>query len=197
MAENKDGINVGQKLRSLRKIRDISLQQLAEATGMSYSYLSGLENEKYSISIVNLQRLARYFNVDLIHFLDTRSADTVLVRKNEEQNHLTADGIAYNVITSDQDKNLQISQVTLPPNAPAERNIHKHNKGQELIVAMEGEVVVMVESNRYQLHEGDLLIFESDVEHCIFTEDTGARILIVSSPPYGRASVPGGEPEHL
>lgn len=191
MAENKDGINVGQKLRNLRKIRDISLQQLAEETGMSYSYLSGLENEKYSISIVNLQRLARYFNVDLIQFLDTRDVDTILVRKGDEQNHIAADGIVYNVIASNQGKNLQVSQVTLPPNAPSERNIHKHSKGQELIVAMEGEVIVMVESSRYQLHEGDLVIFDSDVEHCIFTEETGAKILIVSSPPYGRASVPG------
>jgi len=191
MAETKDGINVGQKLRNLRKIRDISLQQLAEETGMSYSYLSGLENEKYSISIVNLQRLARYFNVDLIQFLDTRDVDTIVVRKGEEQNHMAADGIVYNVITSNRGKNLQVSQVTLPPNAPSERNIHKHSKGQELIIAMEGEVIVMVESSRYQLREGDLVIFDSDVEHCIFTEETGAKILIVSSPPYGRASVPG------
>ncbi len=193
MAESRDGINVGQKLRSLRKIRDISLQQLAEETGMSYSYLSGLENEKYSISIVNLQRLARYFGVDLIHFLDTRDTETVLVRKSDGQNHLTADGIAFNVITSREGKNLQVSQVTLPPNAPAERNIHKHAEGQEMIITLEGSVVVMVESNRYQLGQGDLVIFDSDVEHCIFTEDAGAKILIVSSPPNGRAAVPGGE----
>ena len=130
MAESKDGINIGQKLRNLRKIRDISLQQLAEETGMSYSYLSGLENEKYSISIVNLQRLARYFNVDLIQFMDTRDVDTILVRKGEEKNHMAADGIVYNVLTSNLGKNMQVSQVTLPPNAPSERNIHKHSKGQ-------------------------------------------------------------------
>ena len=130
MAESRDGINVGQKLRSLRKIRDISLQQLAEETGMSYSYLSGLENEKYSISIVNLQRLARYFGVDLIHFLDTRDTETVLVRKSDGQNHLTADGIAFNVITSREGKNLQVSQVTLPPNAPASATSTSTPKGR-------------------------------------------------------------------
>lgn len=191
MADHGDGINIGQKLRSLRKIRDISLQQLAEETGMSYSYLSGLENEKYSISIVNLQRLARYFNVDLIHFLDTRDTNTVLVRKNDLKNHMTDDGIAFQVITSSAGKNLQVSHVTLPPNSPAERNIHKHAKGQEMIYAVEGGVVVMVESARYELKQGDLVVFDSDVEHCIFTEETGAEILIVSSPPYGREIVPG------
>jgi len=191
MTDHNDGIRIGQKLRSLRKIRDISLQQLAEDTGMSYSYLSGLENEKYSISIVNLQRLAKYFHVDLIHFLDTRDTNTVLVRRDDEQDHTTEDGIAFNVITAKEGNNLQVSHVTLPPNSPAERNIHKHAKGQELIIAIEGSVVVMVESGKYQLNQGDLVIFDSDVEHCIFTEETGAKILIVSSPPYGREVVPG------
>ncbi|MEM5818548.1 MAG: helix-turn-helix domain-containing protein [Desulfitobacterium hafniense] len=196
MTDSNDGINIGQKLRSLRKIRDISLQQLSEETGMSYSYLSGLENEKHSISIINLQRLAKYFNVDLIHFLDNRDAETVFVRKDDEQDHVTEDGIVFNVITSKEGKNLQVSYVTLPPNSPTERNIHKHEKGQELIIAIEGKVVVMVESNKYQLNQGDLVIFDSDVEHWIYTEESGAKILIVSSPPYGREVVPGGKKKH-
>jgi transcriptional regulator with XRE-family HTH domain len=196
MTDSNDGINIGQKLRSLRKIRDISLQQLAEETGMSYSYLSGLENEKYSISIVNLQRLAKYFRVDLIHFLDTRDTNTILVRKDDQQNRKTEDGIAFNVITAKEGNSLQLSHVTLPPNSPSERNIHKHAKGQELIIAIEGNVVVMVESSKYQLNQGDLVIFDSDIEHCIFTEETGAKILIVSSPPYGREVVSGNDKNH-
>jgi quercetin dioxygenase-like cupin family protein len=89
-----------------------------------------------------------------------------------------------------------LSHVTLPPNSPSERNIHKHAKGQELIIAIEGNVVVMVESSKYQLNQGDLVIFDSDIEHCIFTEETGAKILIVSSPPYGREVVSGNDKNH-
>lgn len=195
MVENIEEINIGQKLRSLRKIRDISLQQLSEDTGMSYSYLSGLENEKHSISIVNLQRLAKYFNVDLIHFLDNRSTGTIVVRKDDKLDHINEDGIIFNVITSREGKNLQVSHVTLPPNSPSERNVHKHKKGQELIIVIEGEVVVMIESEKHQLHQGDLVIFDSDIEHLIYTAESGARILIVASPPYGREVVPGGKTE--
>jgi len=36
---------------------------------MSYSYLSGLENGRHSITLTNLQRLAAYFGVDLVFFL--------------------------------------------------------------------------------------------------------------------------------
>jgi len=187
---NNGEVNIGLKIRRLRKIRNLSLQQVSEDTGMSYSYLSGLENDKHSISIVNLQRLANYFGVDMIHFLDNKNTDTVLIRKNDGQDLVTEDGIVYNVITSKKANFLQVSYVTLPPNAPAEKNIHKHAQGQELIVALEGEVMVTVEDEKYRLLEGDSVMFSSDVEHLIYTEDKGAKIVIVSSPPYGRAAIP-------
>ena len=34
-------ISIGSKIRALRKVRSISLQQMAKDLGMSYSYLSG------------------------------------------------------------------------------------------------------------------------------------------------------------
>lgn len=186
MTDGTDEVNIGLKLRNLRKIRNISLQQVADETGMSYSYLSGLENGKHSISIVNLQRLARYFNVSLIHFLDNRETGTVLVRKDEMPEGAAEDGIVFNVVTSKKARHLQVSYVTMPPFSPSERSIHKHSSGEEMITAIEGEAVVMVESEKYQLHPGDSVIFESNVEHMIYTEEKGAKIIIISSPPYGR-----------
>lgn len=189
---NNSAVNIGLTIRRLRKIRNLSLQQVSEDTGMSYSYLSGLENDKHSISIVNLQRLANFFGVDLIHFLDIKDTNTVLIRKDDGQNMVTEDGIVFNVITSKNASHLQVSYVTLPPHAPTEKNIHKHEQGQELIVAIEGEVVVTVEDEKYRLSGGDSVMFSSDVEHLIYTEDSGAKIMIVSSPPYGRDVIPGG-----
>ena len=194
MESNKDTINIGQKLRNLRKIRNISLQQLSEEIGMSYSYLSGLENEKHSISIVNLQRLSNYFDVDLIHFLDNRTTGTIVNRKNDHENdHVTEDGIVFNMVTSKDMKNLQVSCISLPPNSPSDRNVHKHGKGQEMVMVTEGECIVMVESTKHQLNEGDLIVFDSDVEHLIYTEESGARIMMVVSPPYGRDVVLGNK----
>lgn len=183
-------VNIGLKIRRLRKIRNLSLQQVSEDTGMSYSYLSGLENDKHSISIVNLQRLANYFGVDMIHFLDNKDTGTILIRKSDGQDLVTEDGIVYNVITSKKTNFMQVSYVTLPPNSPTEKNIHKHAQGQELIVVIEGEVIVTVEDEKYRLGEGDSVMFSSDVEHLIYTEERGAKILIASSPPYGRSVIP-------
>jgi len=189
--ESKEEVNIGLKIRNLRKMRNLSLQQVSEETGMSYSYLSGLENDKHSISIVNLQRLANYFGVDLIHFLDNKDTDTFLMRKDDGKNQKTEDGIIFNVITSQKADYLQVSYVTLPPHSPREKNIHKHARGKELIVTIEGQALVMVEGEKYKLNEGDSVMFNSEVEHLIYTEEAGAKIIIVACPPYGRDVIPG------
>ena len=180
-------IEVGKRIRALRKNRGISLQQMANDTGMSYSYLSGLENGKHSVSITNLQRVANFFNVDMVYFLQPVGPVPRLLRKEDLlRNNSGVEDIYYRVMTPPESSHLQISYIQMPPNAPTERRIHKHGRGQELVKVIEGAVVVMVEGERYLVERGDSLLFEADVEHLIFTEDRPAAFAIVSSPPYGQ-----------
>ena len=180
-------IEVGKKIRALRKIRGISLQQMANETGMSYSYLSGLENGKHSVSITNLQRVANFFNVNMVYFLQPDGPVPRLIRKEDLfRNDSEVDDIYYRVMTPPESTHLQISYVHMPPNAPTERRIHKHGRGQELVMVLDGAVVVLVAGERYLVEQGDSLLFEADVEHLIFTEDRPASFAIISSPPYGQ-----------
>ena len=180
-------IEVGKRIRALRKNRGISLQQMANDTGMSYSYLSGLENGKHSVSITNLQRVANFFNVDMVYFLQPGGPVPRLIRKEDLlQDNSGVEDIYYRVMTPPESSHLQISYIQMPPKAPTERRIHKHGRGQELVMVMDGAVVVMVEGERYTVERGDSLLFEADVEHLIFTEDRPAAFAIVSSPPYGQ-----------
>ncbi len=183
-----DELNIGNKIRKLRKIRGITLEKLAEETGMSYSYLSELENNKHSISISNLQKLAEYFGIDMIHFLEKETRKNALIRKKERNTLSTDDGIVFQAISSENSENMQITFITLPPNTPKEgqRRIHKHPQGEEFITVTKGEVIVIVEEEKYILKEGDSVIFPSNKEHVIFTKNKGGEIVLVGAPPYGR-----------
>ena len=77
---------------------------------MSYSYLSGLENSKHSVSITNLQRIAKYFGVDQMYFLMPSGAVPKVFRKEElfRGSDFLAD-IAYRVRTPEKTSNLQVS----------------------------------------------------------------------------------------
>lgn len=183
---------IGRKLRRLRKIRQISLTKLAQETGMSYSYLSGLENGKHSITISNLQRLAEYFDIDLLNFLDTKNDDgAIFIGKEDRECFLTEDGVSFKVITSETAKKLQVTLVELPPYSPAERHIHNHGDGEEFLTVLNGKLFVMVGEDKYELQEGDAVFFNSSLEHVMYTEDKKARFFLIVSPPYGRRIVPG------
>lgn len=154
---------------------------------MSYSYLSGLENEKHSVSIANLSRIAAFFKVDMVHFLIPSGPAPRVFRKQELFKPANRfENIAYHVLTPSEAANLQVSYVHLPPNEPQERNIHKHGKGQEMVLVLEGTAHVMVEDEKYQLGPGDNIIFEAQMEHLIYTEDEAATIMIITSPPFGQ-----------
>ena len=158
---------------------------------MSYSYLSGLERDKHSISITNLQRLAAFFHVDMVYFLDSSDRKDYLIRKEDRVTLNAEEDAVYQVISPDTSENLQVSFAEIPAHQPTERHIHKHPKGEEFITVTAGEAVVLVEDHKYVLKTGDSVIFPSEKEHCIYTEDCAASILIVTSPPYGRGSRTG------
>lgn len=56
--------NFGNHLRELRRLKGVGLKSAAPALGVSYTYLSKLENEKATPSEELLTRLASYYQAD-------------------------------------------------------------------------------------------------------------------------------------
>jgi DNA-binding NtrC family response regulator len=68
-------IEIGNKVRGLRKQQKLTLKQLAGRTGLSVSLISQIELAKTSASVSTLHKLARALNVDLVYFFEhTRTA---------------------------------------------------------------------------------------------------------------------------
>lgn len=49
---------------------------------------------------------------------------------------------------------------------------------------------ITVEAEKFKIEQGDCIIFDSDAEHLIYTEEQPATLVIVSSPPYGQQILP-------
>jgi len=56
-------MNIGHTLKSLRKMKSYTLQDLHERTGLSVSYLSLLEQDKRSASLESLSKFADAINI--------------------------------------------------------------------------------------------------------------------------------------
>lgn len=180
-------ITIGIKLRELRKKRNISLLELSKATGMGYSFLSGLENDKHSITIANLSKLADFFGVNLVYFLETDEEELQidLIRAEEARKFQMEDGMIFQVLTPIQNKNIQTSKVFLPPHTPREPQMHNHREGEENIVLIEGQLHVKIGDREFILNKGDSISFNTSYEHCMYTKTEVAEFLLTTSPPMG------------
>ena len=69
---------VGEKIKSLRETKQISMAELAERTGLAIEQIERIENNVDLPSLAPLIKIARALGVRLGTFLDDQEADGVL-----------------------------------------------------------------------------------------------------------------------
>lgn len=62
-------ITFAKNMRRFRQDRHIRLKEISYTTGLSYNYLSAVENMKYNISIDNAEKVARSLGLPLVTLL--------------------------------------------------------------------------------------------------------------------------------
>ena len=82
MNKNRTLEDAGKKLKKLRAERGITLQSVSNATGLSVSFLSLVENGKSGISFSNMQKVLKCFDSTIHDLIDT--VDGIRVVKFEE-----------------------------------------------------------------------------------------------------------------
>ena len=72
---------LGKRVRLLRLVRELTQDELAQAAGMSRSFVSLIEHGEHGVDIVRLLRLAAVFDMPLTELLDVTS--TAVARNGE------------------------------------------------------------------------------------------------------------------
>lgn len=77
--------SVGHFIKKKRKEQNMTLQQLAEATGLSVGYLSLMERGLNSPTIANLHKVCRAIHTTMIELFSDIESGKLLVRNGERQ----------------------------------------------------------------------------------------------------------------
>lgn len=175
-------IDIGTKVRKLRKKYNITIQELCNKTGLSYSFLSNFENNKHSITVSNLSKIANFFNVELNYFFirDDVDNEPYLIKKNEEE-YITDDNVKIQSLSSRKSELFKVSLWEILKNSSYKSEYHKHYSGEELIYVIEGRLRVSVEGKEYILESGDSLHFRSELRHKYETINTSSKLIIIKS----------------
>lgn len=95
---NNNQVKIGDKLRKLRVNKGYSQECMAETLQISQKTYSNMENDKSSISIENLKKIAEEFNVDLLELL---SDGKVIVQYNTANDSSTFNGVVNNNLSEE------------------------------------------------------------------------------------------------
>lgn len=170
---------VGARLRTLRKNRDLTLVQLAAASGIPVSTLSRLENSRVGLTLAQMLPLARVYKLPL----DELVAATATGDPRLHLRPLQYSGITY-IPLSDNAQRLQAFKVLYPPARdlpPARRHTHP---GRQWIYVLAGSVAIHVVDEITEVQTGHAMEFDASKPHWIgnLNNEDPAEVLAI----YGR-----------
>ena len=163
---------IGREVRDFRKARNMTVAELAEATGLSVGMLSKIENGVTSASLTTLQVLSAALSVPITAFFRRfeERREAVHVKAGEAleiERAGTRAGHQYNLLGHIGATN---SGVVVEPyliTLSEESDIFPtfQHEGIELLYILEGEVGYRHGDQSFHLRPGDSLFFDADAPH--------------------------------
>jgi transcriptional regulator with XRE-family HTH domain len=175
---------LGARLRVIRTEKGVSLSAVADATGISTSFLSLVETGKNDITFGRLRRLIDYYGVTLIDLLPP-ARDPVVVRAADRQHlRFASEGVdVYVLVPGVENDNLYAAIAVYGPDSQVEES--DPFDGVVLVSVVEGSVILeLAGAEPVRLAAGDSAYFDAGRENRLRTgPDEGARFFYVAAPP--------------
>ena len=109
-------MQLGKKIRDLRLRRGLTVQQLAEASGLSKGFISQVENSRTSPSLATLQDLARSLETSVAYLVVEEEQVPHVVRAGERPTlQVGGNTSTVEVLSAQPRRNLELIQAELPP----------------------------------------------------------------------------------
>ena len=175
---------VGQRLRSLRRARGLSLEAMASSTGLSIGFISQVERGLSSPSLRVLALLADTLQIGIGGLfestLDEPDPDPIVVfRKSRPELQLWRAGITKQLLTPPGGtQGMSLFHMVLRPSASTGEEAFSH-EGEEAGLVLEGRLTLVVEARTLQLAEGDSFRFESRRPHRFSNPDPGSPTIVL------------------
>jgi transcriptional regulator with XRE-family HTH domain len=174
------------RIRELRTERGMTLQEVADATGLSKGQLSKIETGGVSPPIATLAKLAEALEVSIGEFFARSGGDDTVVffPKSVRQNvrgRLSHRAYRYELLVPGRKRRDMQPMIVTVDSRTYKFKLMDH-AGEQFIYLLEGEMDYVVGDRTYQVKEGDSLYFEaSNLHGPKLKRNQRARYLVVFS----------------
>jgi transcriptional regulator with XRE-family HTH domain len=160
---------IGERIRELRQARNMTLQSLADITGLSVSMISLVERGKASPSIGSLISVASALGITMSDLMasEPSSEDELVVRVGQQRGVESAQHVIRKLIREDRSRGVSIAINEYQPDTGS-TDIAVRHSGFEYGYVLEGTLTVEIEGTAHVLKPGDLISYHSRRAHRIW-----------------------------
>jgi transcriptional regulator with XRE-family HTH domain len=177
---------VGARVRSLRRERGLTIEQLAAATGLTKGFISQLERDRTAPSLSSIARICDALGVRLSHIFEREPAPA-LIRRNERSPVDTYFPTENHLLSSRDEERFQAIESVVAPGAGAGDELYSLPGEMEFVYVLAGTIELQVADETHVLEEGDALTYPLSKPHTWrnASDSEELRVLWVSVPnPY-------------
>lgn len=178
-------IDIGPKIRDLRKKHALSIKALAEITELSTGLISQIERDLVIPSVVVLFKIAKALDVSIGYFFDEAEpfAASLVVRKNERKRIVIGRSNAlYELLTPDLNRQIEFLRIVLKGGESSMDELVSH-EGEECGIVIQGKMMVKFKDAEYVLEEGDSIAYECTRPHIYVNVGEGECVSIWAMTP--------------
>lgn len=160
-------INIGAKIKELRKKRKMNISDLASDAELSPGLISQIERNMVTPSIVSIWKIAQSLGVSVGYFFEEEAKNnTSPVVKRNSRKRITAsnNNAIYELLSADLNRKIEFLYITIKVGDYSSKNFVTH-EGEECGLVLKGKMMVKMENEEYILEEGDSIYFDSTIPH--------------------------------
>ena len=156
---------VGKKLKAIRLKHDMTIQELAEGSGVSSNMISRVERGLTIPSVEILLKLSRVFNISVNYFVEEVKNTHEIVFSSAGRRDVTVYEDANNMLTESFTSGLRDPQFTsfycTVKKGGSSGVREMYHPGDELLYVLDGRIKITVANETHILGPGDSLSFKT------------------------------------
>ena len=177
--------DMGQRLRILRKKKNLTLDELANLTGFDVEFLSKIEANDVHPQLGTVIKLSKALDGAFSRLISgvgsrlysvTRKADQKIISRSTAQKGKKQAYTYKSLAPEVKGRHMEALIVHLAENPGSDLSVHD---GEEFIYVLNGKVIITIGKETFVLEPGDSIYYLSTTPHLIAAHEKKATILAV------------------
>lgn len=182
-----DNLNLilANNLKEIRDEKKLSLDKVADLTGVSKSMLGQIERGESNPTISTVWKIANGLKISFTDLINPHQSDIVVLRKKEVEPLIEDDGRykLYPFFPYEDGRRFEVFSVDIDEGG--QLNAEAHREGtEEFLTVFQGKVTIRVNDEEHIVNEGDSIRFKADKPHgyCNYGDESAKISMIIYYP---------------